>query len=61
MFHLNRVIKKHDLDMIYITGPEHELAFQQVPGPGERRSGFADPSLERLQDRQPLHSCPHQP
>jgi phosphoketolase len=21
--HLNRLIKKHDLDMIYITGPEH--------------------------------------
>jgi phosphoketolase len=21
--HLNRVIKKHDLDMIYITGPGH--------------------------------------
>ena len=154
--HLNRVIKKHDLDMIYITGPGHggpglvanaylegtysevypnispdeegmkrlftqfsfpggipshvapetpgsiheggelgyalshaygaafdnpdldrclrrrrrrsgdwtagnELAFQQVPEPGDRRGGFADPPPQRLQDRQSLHSRPHQP
>ena len=149
--HLNRVIKKHDLDMIYITGPGHggpglvanaylegtysevypnisagrggdeaalqavlvprrhpqprgagdarldprgrrarlrpvarlrgglrqprpdrrlrrrrrrggdraagdELALQQVPQPGDRRRGAADPAPERLQDRQP-HAC----
>ena len=154
--HLNRVIKKHDLDMIYITGPGHggpglvanaylegtysevypnispdeegmkrlftqfsfpggipshvapetpgsiheggelgyalshaygavfdnpdliaglcrrrrrsgdwtagnKLAFQQVPEPGDRRGGFADTPLERLQDCQSLRSRPHQP
>ena len=30
--HLNRLIKKHDLDMIYITGPGHG-----GPGPGRER------------------------
>ena len=33
--HLNRVIKQHDLDMIYISGPGHggpALVAQHVPG-----------------------------
>src|SRR5439155_81090 len=38
--HLNRVIKAHDLNMIYICGP------------GDGRSSPADPASERLQDRQ---------
>ena len=32
------------------------LALQQVPEPGPRRRGAADPAPERLQDRQPLLS-----
>ena len=39
----------------------NKLAFQQVPEPGDRRGGFADTPLERLQDCQSLHSRPHQP
>ena len=39
----------------------NELAFQQVPEPGDRRGGFADTPPERLQDCQSLHSRPHQP
>ena len=31
----------------------HELALQQVPEPGARRRGAADPAPQRLQDRQP--------
>ncbi len=38
-----------------------QLAFQQVPEPGQRRGGPADPSPQRLQDRQPLRTRPHQP
>ena len=30
-----------------------ELALQQVPRPGARRRGAADPAPQRLQDRQP--------
>ena len=39
----------------------NELAFQQVPEPGDRRGGFADPPPQRLQDCQSLRSRPHQP
>ena len=35
-----------------------ELAFQQVPEPGDGWRGFADPSPQRLQDRQSLRSRP---
>ena len=38
-----------------------QLAFEQVPEPGHRRRGPADPAPERLQDRQPLRPRPHQP
>ena len=38
-----------------------ELAFQQVPEPGDRRRGPADPAPQRLQDRQSHHPGPHQP
>ena len=31
----------------------HELALEQVPQPGHRRRGAADPAPQRLQDRQP--------
>ena len=31
----------------------HELALEQVPRPGARRRGAADPAPQRLQDRQP--------
>ena len=31
----------------------HQLALEQVPQPGARRRGAADPAPERLQDRQP--------
>ena len=31
----------------------HELALEQVPRPGARRRGAADPPSQRLQDRQP--------
>ena len=31
----------------------HELALEQVPQPGARRRGAADPASQRLQDRQP--------
>ena len=34
----------------------HELALEQVPQPGPRRRGPADPPPERLQDRQPAAS-----
>src|SRR5580658_4440223 len=43
--HLNRVIKKYDLNMLYISGPGH--------------GGPALP--ERLQDRQPHRARAHQP
>ena len=36
----------------------HELALQQVPQPGPRRRGAADPAPERLQDRQPDRAGP---
>ena len=38
-----------------------ELALQQVPQPGARRRGAADPAPQRLQDRQPDRAGPHQP
>ena len=38
-----------------------ELAFQQVSQSGDRRGGSADPSSQRLQDRQSHRSCPDQP
>ena len=38
-----------------------ELAFQQVPQPGDRRRGAADPAPQRLQDRQSDRPGPHQP
>ena len=38
--HLNRVIKKHDLDMIYITGPGHG-------GPGAGRQRLPRRDLQR--------------
>ena len=38
-----------------------ELALQQVPEPGDRRRGPADPAPQRLQDRQSLRPRPHQP
>ena len=37
------------------------VAFQQVPEPGARRRGPADPQPERLQDRQPDAPLAHQP
>src|SRR5580704_8280971 len=44
--HLNRIIKKHDLNMIYITGPGHGAAFDNpnlivacVVGDGEAETG----------------------
>ena len=39
----------------------NELALQQVPEPGERRGGPADPAPQRLQDRQSLRPGPDQP
>jgi xylulose-5-phosphate/fructose-6-phosphate phosphoketolase len=42
------------------TGPaRRELALQQVPQPGPRRRGAADPAPERLQDRQPDRAGAH--
>ena len=42
------------------TGPAgHRLALEQVPRPGARRRGAADPAPERLQDRQPHDAGPH--
>ena len=42
------------------TGPlAGELALQQVPQPGARRRGAADPAPQRLQDRQPDRAGPH--
>ena len=42
------------------TGPlAGQLALQQVPEPGERRRGAADPAPQRLQDRQPDGARPH--
>ena len=38
-----------------------ELALQQVPEPGDRRRGPADPAPQRLQDRQSLRPRPDQP
>ena len=38
-----------------------ELALQQVPEPGDRRGGAADPASQRLQDRQSHRPRPHQP
>jgi len=38
----------------------HELAFQQVLEPGDRRGGLADPAPQRVQDRQPHRPCAHQ-
>src|SRR5947209_2576219 len=55
--HLNRVIQRDDLDMIYIIGPGHggpSLAREQIPQPGPRRVRAADPASQRLQDRQPV-------
>ena len=37
----------------------HRLAFQQIPRPGHRRRGAADPASQRLQDRQPDRARPH--
>ena len=39
--------------------PGRVLAQQQVPRPGQRRRGAADPAPERLQDRQPDGARPH--
>ena len=36
-----------------------ELALEQVPQPGARRRGAADPAPERLQDRQPDRARAH--
>ena len=36
-----------------------ELALEQVPQPGARRRGAADPAPQRLQDRQPDGAGPH--
>ena len=36
-----------------------ELALEQVPRPGARRRGAADPAPQRLQDRQPDGARPH--
>ena len=42
------------------TGPlAAELALQQVPQPGRRRRGAADPAPQRLQDRQSDCAGPH--
>ena len=38
-----------------------ELAFQQVPEPGARRRGAADPASQRLQDRQSDRAGAHRP
>ena len=38
-----------------------ELALEQVPQPGARRRGAADPAPQRLQDRQPHRPRAHQP
>ncbi len=38
--HLNRVIKKHDLDMIYITGPGHG-------GPGLVANAYLEGDVQR--------------
>ena len=41
--HLNRLIKKHDLDMIYITGPGHGgPGLVAVFGPGRVSGGHRD-------------------
>ena len=37
----------------------HELALEQVPQPGPRRRGAADPAPERLQDRRPHGAGAH--
>ena len=37
----------------------HELALQQISQSGNRRRGFADPSPERLQDRESHHAGAH--
>ena len=37
----------------------HQLALEQVPEPGARRRGAADPAPERLQDRQPDRARAH--
>ena len=37
------------------------VALEQVPEPGARRRGAADPEPERLQDREPDHPRAHQP
>ena len=37
----------------------HQLALEQVPEPGPRRRGAADPASERLQDRQPHRAGAH--
>ena len=39
----------------------HGLALEQVPQPGARRRGAADPESQRLQDRQPHDPGSHQP
>jgi hypothetical protein len=42
------------------TGPAGDrLAVQQVPEPGHRRRGAADPAPQRLQDQQPDRPGPH--
>ena len=38
----------------------HGVALEQVPQPGHRRRGAADPAPQRLQDRQPDRPCPDQ-
>ena len=38
-----------------------QLAFQQIPEPGHRRGGSADPAPQRLQDRQSHRLGPDQP
>ena len=39
----------------------HRMAFQQVPRPGQRRGGAADPAPQRLQDLQPDRPRTHHP
>jgi xylulose-5-phosphate/fructose-6-phosphate phosphoketolase len=43
----------HAYGAVFDRSARRELALQQVPQPGPRRSGAADPAPQRLQDRQP--------
>ena len=41
------------------TGPLDQLALEQVPQPRDGRGGAADPSSQRVEDREPDGSRPH--